>query len=65
MDSENFQKKLYFVNEQLKDLHSKLSSYEIQSRIPLENLSMMGKLNFLFSSIHVLLMFISFQPTCL
>lgn len=43
MDSENFQKKLYFVNEQLKDLHSKLSSYEIQSRIPLENLSMMGE----------------------
>lgn len=40
---EKQQKKIYFVNEQLKELHSKLS-YDIQSRIPLENLALLGKL---------------------
>lgn len=53
MDSENFQKKLYFVNEQLNELHSKLT-YDIQSRIPLENLSMMGEFKFsLFTGLNV------------
>lgn len=37
------QKKLYFLNENLREMHSKLD-YEIQSRIPLENLMQMGKL---------------------
>lgn len=34
------QKKLYFLNENLREMHSKLD-YEIQARIPLENLMQM------------------------
>ena len=41
-DNSEKQKKLYFMTEQLNEFHSKLNSYEIQSRIPLENLSLMG-----------------------
>lgn len=40
-DSENIQKRLYFVNEHLREFHSKLD-YEIQTRIPLELLVQMA-----------------------
>ena len=41
--SETIQKKLYFVNQNLVEQHSKLN-HDIQTRIPLENLSLMGEL---------------------
>lgn len=45
LDSELIQKKLYFVNQNLVSQHSKLS-FDVQARIPLENLSLMGILIF-------------------
>ena len=42
-DSEAVQKKLYFINESLTEMHSNLKSYEVQSRINYENLSMIGE----------------------
>lgn len=42
MDSEAKQKQLYFLHEQLKELHAKLD-YEVQTRIPLEDLMTIGK----------------------
>lgn len=44
LDSESIQKKLYFINQNLVEQHSKLN-HDIQVRIPLENLSLMGELN--------------------
>jgi hypothetical protein len=43
IDGETKQRKLYYITENLKEFHSKLS-YDIQTRIPLENLSFLGKL---------------------
>lgn len=43
-NSETIQKKLYYLTQNLTDMHSNLKSYEIQLRIPLENLSMIGEL---------------------
>lgn len=43
MDSSDKQKKLYFMTENLTEFHSKLH-YDIQSKIPLEDLSLLGKL---------------------
>lgn len=43
-DNSDKQKKLYFMTENLNEFHSKLS-YEIQSKIPLEDLSLLGKNN--------------------
>lgn len=47
LDTENSdkQKKLYFMTENLNEFHSKLS-YEVQSKIPLEDLSLLGKFFF-------------------
>lgn len=42
LERETFQKQLYFMTEQLKELHAKLD-YDIQSRIPLEDLVETGK----------------------
>lgn len=42
-ESEAIQKKLYFLTKNLTDMHSNLRSYEIQSRISLENLTMIGE----------------------
>lgn len=44
MDENNEkQRKLYFMTESLKDFHSKLTSQDVQMRIPLENLSLIGE----------------------
>lgn len=43
-ESETIQKKLYFLTKNLKDMHQNLRSYEIQSRISLESLTMIGEL---------------------
>lgn len=46
-NGERQQRKIYFVNEQLKELHSKLT-FDVQLRIPLENLTLLGNLCKLF-----------------
>lgn len=50
MDDRLQQKKLYFMNETLRELHGELD-FEIQSKIPLENLLQIGKFVVSFSSI--------------
>lgn len=42
-ESSDKQKKLYFMTENLKEFHSKLS-YEVQSKIPLEDLSRLANI---------------------
>lgn len=59
MDSELKQKQLYFIHDQLKDLHSKLD-HEVQSTIPLENLMTIGNLNCLLLLIILILILIIF-----
>lgn len=44
------QKKLYVMNEHLRQLHSELD-FDIQSKIPLESLVEIGKLNFIPTSL--------------
>lgn len=42
MDAMDKQKKIYFLAENLNEFHSKLP-YDVQSKIPLEDLSLLGK----------------------